>query len=253
MIRALFAEPAAVLGTAVTRMIAVLIGLCCHEWGHAYVAHLWGDATARRAGRMTLNPLAHLDPVGTLLMLFAGFGFAKPVPVNPYNFRNRLRGDLCVSLAGVTVNIALFVFFTYLTALLSRALWVRELQQSVGLWKLISFEYNAVWTIIDGTAGAQYAELFARASLLPIVRICAYASLTNLSLAVFNLIPIPPLDGYHVVNDLIFRGRIHLSPRAFQIAMLLVLFLSWRGILGRVIFAVVFPAQRLLLLPLGAS
>ena len=93
-LRAFVSEPMSFLQQAFFRMVAILIGLCCHEWGHAYVAWRCGDDTAKKAGRMTLNPLAHLDPFGTLLMLFAGFGYAKPVPVNPNRFRgNRLRAD----------------------------------------------------------------------------------------------------------------------------------------------------------------
>ena len=111
-LRAFVSEPMSFLQQAFFRMVAVLIGLCCHEWGHAYVAWRCGDDTAKKAGRMTLNPFAHLDPFGTLLMLFAGFGYAKPVPVNPNRFRgNRLRADLCVSLAGITVNTILFILF----------------------------------------------------------------------------------------------------------------------------------------------
>ena len=96
-LQTLFQEPLAFFDQAIFRILAVLIGLCCHEWGHAYAAHRFGDDTALRAGRMTLNPLAHLDPIGTLLMFFVGFGYAKPVPVNPMNFRNPKRdtaGDL---------------------------------------------------------------------------------------------------------------------------------------------------------------
>ena len=75
-----FAEPIAFFDQAIYRVVAVLIALCCHEWGHASVAYRCGDDTAKRMGRLTLNPLKHLDPVGALLMLFAGFGWAKPVP-----------------------------------------------------------------------------------------------------------------------------------------------------------------------------
>ena len=253
-LNALFSEPASVIAQTIVRMVAVLIGLCCHEWGHAYVAWRCGDDTAKRAGRMTLNPMAHLDPVGTLLMFFAGFGYAKPVPVNPYRFKgNRLKADLAVSLAGITVNIILFILFTYITVLGSWYMWKHELVAQVGLTTLVSYRYNAVWAVIDGTARSQFSIWLERAWLLPVVQVSAYTALVNLNLAVFNLIPIPPLDGYHVINDIVFKGRIQLSRTAFQAAMLLVLFLSWRGILGRLISMVVFPAQNLLLLPLGAG
>ena len=82
-LQSLLQEPIAFFDQAIYRVLAVLIGLCCHEFGHAYAAYQSGDDTAKRAGRLTLNPLRHLDPFGALLMFFAGFGWAKPVPVNP--------------------------------------------------------------------------------------------------------------------------------------------------------------------------
>ena len=271
----IMAEPAAVLGTAAVRMIAVLIGLCCHEWGHAFVAHLCGDDTAKNAGRMTLNPMAHLDPVGTLLMLFAGFGYAKPVPVDPRRFtglrgrrerpaaatweeevrrraRVRLRCDVAVSLAGIAVNLILFTLFTWLTVLLSGFFWKEAVIGQTGLRTLVGYRYNPVWKLIEGTAAAEYGAFIARPALAPFLRVTAYTALVNLNLAVFNLIPIPPLDGYHVVNDILFRGKIRLDPRAFRIAMLAVMVLAATGVLGNLVIRALIPAQDFILLPLGA-
>lgn len=245
-------EPLAFFDQAFYRMAAVLIGLCCHEWGHAYAAYRCGDDTAKRMGRLTLNPLHHLDPVGTLLMLFAGFGYAKPVPVNPWKFRgNRVKCDLLVSLAGITVNLILFVLFTIAAAAGSLFMWAPEVIEYNGLSILLDYNYVAVWSVISGTAAEEFGSLVALPWLLPVVRLCAYTALVNLNLAVFNLIPIPPLDGYHVVNDLIFKGRFQLSQRAFRICMLAVLVLAWQGILGNIISAVVYPMQQLMLLPIS--
>lgn len=247
----LFAEPLAFFDQAIFRMLAVLIGLCCHEWGHAYAAYRCGDDTAKRAGRLSLNPLAHLDPVGTLLMFFVGFGYAKPVPVNPWNYKgDRRKADVIVSLAGITINIILFVLFTLLTAIGSLLMWEGEVIDYYGLSTLISYRYNAVWSVIDGSAMELFGDIIAMPLLVPAVRLCAYTALVNLNLAVFNLIPLPPLDGYHVFNDLVFKGRFHLSQRAFRVGMLIVLILSAQGILGRIISAVVYPAQALLLWPI---
>ena len=246
-----FAEPIAFFDQAIFRVAAVLIGLCCHEWGHAYAAHLCGDDTAKYAGRMTLNPLAHLDPFGTLLMFFFGFGYAKPVPVNPWRFRgDRRKCDLAVSLAGITVNIVLFVLFTCIAAVGRLFMWESEVIEHYGLSLLLNYRYSAVWEVIDGTAGVTFAGLIAMPALLPFVRLCAYTALINLNLAVFNLLPLPPLDGYHVFNDLILRGKLYLSEKAFRIGMIVVLILSSQGILGRIISAVVYPAQHLVLMPI---
>lgn len=252
-LQTLFREPLAFFDQAIFRVLAVLIGLCCHEWGHAMAAYRCGDDTAKRAGRLTLNPMAHLDPMGALLMFFVGFGWAKPVPVNPYRFRgDRVKCDLKVSLAGISVNLVLFVLFSALAVLASLFMWLPEVVEHFGLSTLVSYEYNAVWSVISGTAIQDFGALIGRSWLIPAVRLCAYTALVNINLAVFNLLPLPPLDGYHVVNDLIFKGRFHLSRRAFQIGMVVVLLLSYKGVLGNIIYAVVFPAQRLLLMPVTA-
>ena len=101
-------------------------------------------------------------------------------------------------------------------------------------------------------ARQEFGAVIAQSWLVPLVRLSAYTALVNLNLAVFNLIPLPPLDGYHVVNDLIFKGRYQLSQKAFRIGMLIVLVLSAQGILGRIISWVVYPAQGLLLAPTRA-
>ena len=252
-VQTLISEPLAFLDQSLYRVLAVLIGLCCHEWGHAYAAYRCGDPTAKMMGRLTLNPLKHLDPMGAILMFFAGFGWAKPVPVNPWRFKgDRVKCDLFVSLAGITVNLLLFVLFTALAVGASLFMWMPEVVEYYGLTALLSYEYNAVWSVISGTVMQDFGMLIGRSWLVPVVRLCAYTALVNINLAVFNLLPLPPLDGYHVVNDLIFKGRFHLSRKAFQIGMVVVLLLSYKGVLGDIIYAVVFPAQRLLLMPFAA-
>lgn len=252
-VQTLISEPLAFLDQSIYRVLAVLIGLCCHEWGHAYAAYRCGDPTAKMMGRLTLNPLKHLDPMGAILMFFAGFGWAKPVPVNPWRFKgDRVKCDLFVSLAGITVNLVLFVLFTALAVGASLLMWMPEVVEYYGLTALLSYEYNAVWSVISGTVMQDFGMLIGRSWLVPVVRLCAYTALVNINLAVFNLLPLPPLDGYHVVNDLIFKGRFNLSRKAFQIGMVVVLLLSYKGVLGDIIYAVVFPAQRLLLMPFAA-
>jgi len=129
-------------------------------------------------------------------------------------------------------------------------MWAPDVIAYNGLSVLIDYNYVAVWSVISGTAGAEFGSLIAVPWLLPVVRLCAYTALVNMNLAVFNLLPIPPLDGYHVVNDLIFRGRFELSEKAFRICMLVVLVLAWQGMLGNIISAVVYPLQQMLLFPI---
>ncbi len=152
----------------------LLVSVVLHEVAHGWMALRQGDDTAQRAGRLTLNPIPHLDVMGslivpTLLALMPGtllFGWAKPVPVDPRNFRNYRRGDILVSLAGVTVNLLLVVAFT---ALMIAAVWSGRLVPAL----------------------EPVAELVLSAAQLGVV--------LNLILVFFNLIPLPPLDGSHVV------------------------------------------------------
>ena len=251
-----------IIQTIAIYALPVLFAITVHEAAHGYVARHCGDNTAAMLGRVTLNPLKHIDPIGTIAMplfLYVAtsgaflFGYAKPVPVNPYNFRgDRNRDDFLVSIAGITVNLILFVLFTYLAVLCSAFMWDGRFVAYNGLSKVVSYEYNAVWSVIAGSAKQDFGAMIARGWLVPFVRLFAYTALVNLNLAVFNLIPLPPLDGYHVVNDLIFKGRFQLSKNAFRIGMMIVLVLSAQGILGRIISWVVYPAQGLLLAPIRA-
>ncbi len=179
----------------------LLVSVVLHEVAHGWVALRQGDDTAQRAGRLTLNPIPHLDVMGslvvpTILALMPGsllFGWAKPVPVDPRNFRNYRRGDILVSLAGIAVNLLLVVAFTGLMV-------------------------AAAWLGNAGHAGV--ADALYRAGALGV--------LLNLILALFNLIPIPPLDGSHVVAHALppaLRGRYREMGRYGLGVLLLALFL----------------------------
>ncbi len=159
----------------------LIFSVVCHEVAHAWVARREGDNTAYMLGRITLNPLPHLDPVGSVLvpglLALTGsgilFGWARPVPVNPRNYRDYRGGDIRVSLAGIAVNLILAVLFALL--LIPLVLLVQQLPAlapSVGL----------------------------------VLKMFQYGVLINLVLALFNLIPLPPLDGSHVLYHLLPPG-----------------------------------------------
>jgi Zn-dependent protease len=158
----------------------LLVSVVLHEVAHAQVAKWEGDDTAYRQGRVTLNPIPHLDLMGSLivplvLFLLPGnfiFGWAKPVPVNPRNFRDYKWGDIRVSLAGITVNFILAILFMVLAAIL---VWLQT-------------RFGTMGGVLSILSQAAYLGLF-----------------LNLILAFFNLIPIPPLDGSHVVFHLLPR------------------------------------------------
>ncbi|AEV16573.1 Membrane metalloprotease [Thermus sp. CCB_US3_UF1] len=163
-------------GAFLLAFTALAFSLALHEWGHAYAAFRFGDGTAKAQGRLTLNPLRHLDPLGTLLLLLVGFGWAKPVPVNPSAFRAYRLGLFAVSVAGILLNLALAVLL---------ALLVRGLLALDPLGVALTF----------GGEGKTPLGLLALAAF--------YASSVNLVLAVFNLLPIPPLDGAKILQSLL--------------------------------------------------
>lgn len=163
-------------------VIIILISLSVHELFHGYVAYRCGDATARNFGRLTLNPLAHLDPIGTIMMLFFGFGYAKPVPINPRNF-NHYKRDLCfVSLAGPLSNLvlaAIGAIMCLVTFYLSPAIFFENTTSGFGLWALPEYFGSPLETWVF---------------------FCTSFTWVNASLCVFNLLPVPPLDGSRIIS-----------------------------------------------------
>jgi Zn-dependent protease len=146
--------------------ITLMIAFTFHEFSHAYVAYRFGDMTAKKQGRLTLNPIQHLDPIGTLLIFIAGFGWARPVPVNRYNFKKPRLAGVLVSIAGPLSNLIL-------TAL-GFLIWYAFMKAGATA--------NLSTSIVD------FLNLFIQ---------------LNIVLFIFNLLPFPPLDGYRIVEDLV--------------------------------------------------
>jgi Zn-dependent protease len=171
--------------------VALVVSISIHEFAHAFVANKLGDSTAKNLGRLTLNPKAHLDPVGTLLLLIVGFGWGKPVPFDPRLLKNPKRDAAIISFAGPASNLLLAVILSLIF-------------HTVGLGWLFGIFVQLV---------VQY----------------------NLVLAVFNLIPVHPLDGFKVVNGLLPQ---ELSYQWIQLApygMWILLVLIFAGITERII------------------
>ena len=159
------------LEVVISLMASIFVVFCTlpvHEYAHALIATKLGDNTARLKGRLTLAPLAHIDPMGALMILLVGFGYAKPVPVNPRNFKNPKAGMALTAIAGPVSNILMALIFMILANGLS-----------------VVYAYTGV--------------VFANAAVTFFVA----AAGINASLAVFNLLPIPPLDGSRIVNLII--------------------------------------------------
>ena len=162
-------NPSALL-SLVLSIPGLLIAISFHEFAHAFVADKLGDDTPRRQGRLSLNPLAHLDPYGTFLMIFAGFGWGKPVEINPLNFNRKVSmkgGSAMVAAAGPIMNFILAIVFSVLYGILLRT----------------SFVTSTVGEVISN--------------------IILYIISMNVGLGVFNLIPLPPLDGSKILLALL--------------------------------------------------
>lgn len=205
-----------------------ILALSLHEFAHAWVANRCGDPTAKLMGRLTVNPLKHLDPMGTILMLLVGFGWARPVPVNPRNYRNYRRDDLKVSLAGVAMNLLLFALGMVLMSAFLAAAIRRDAQGAADYLGQLFLRYD-FFTVALFQIENSFGEI---ASYL--AQMLYYFIVTNLVLCVFNLIPVPPLDGYHVLNDLVLRRRqLFANPQTARIASMALFALVLTGVVGR--------------------
>lgn len=176
----------------ISAVITLVVALTFHEFAHAWMAKRFGDDTAQRAGRLTLNPLMHLDPIGSLMLVFVGFGWAKPVPVNPYTIRRSGKGAmLLVSLSGPLANFLL-----------------------AGL-AAIPLRLNL------------FPLQFSSGTILPTpFMFLYYFMLTNLGLMIFNLIPVPPLDGHEILSFLLPPNLAEKWERiGYQYGMLILVFL----------------------------
>jgi Zn-dependent protease len=200
-------------------LVPALLAIILHEVAHGYIAEQFGDPTARLLGRLTLNPLKHLDPIGTIAIFVFGFGWARPVPVNPGNFRRPRRDMIWVALAGPTTNFILAV----LSAVLLRGL---------GLLDRGSFG--------DMPAYVSFAT--------PVEMMAGFSLYINVLLGIFNLIPIPPLDGGRILTGILPERQAALIGRLEPFGFVLILFLVfftdiWSFLLGPIInFVVVFMA-----------
>lgn len=195
----------------------LLLALTFHEFAHGYVAYRLGDPTARNMGRLTLNPIKHLDPIGTLAFILIKIGWAKPVPVNPIYFKNPRKGMLWVALAGPATNLALAVI---------SAILIKMLIASFAI-----FPYPpSIQTII-----------------VPVFSMLVASVWINLVLCVFNFLPIPPLDGSRILVGLLPENmaRTYLSFERY--GFIIVLVLAFTGILSMVISPIISFAHNLLL------
>ncbi len=248
------ADPVAFLITMAYTWGVILFSLILHECAHGYVALKCGDPTAKMLGRLSLNPARHLDPLGTLCMFVLGFGWAKPVPVNPRNFRDFRRDDFFVSIAGITVNLTIFIGAVLLSCIVNRFLWTQEMldimvEEFGEIDILLNPYYGWVLTFegLEGSVGASsimndghemiaaFGEFMRYPWLIWVQRLLLLLGQVNLTLAVFNLLPFPPLDGFHILNDTLLKGKLRLNYSLHRITHALLMVLLLTGALTEVL------------------
>jgi len=184
-------------------LIAFLFAISVHESAHAWMANRLGDPTAKMMGRISLNPIVHIDPFGTIIMPlllivlgFPPFGWAKPTPVDTRNFKNLVRDDILTAVAGPVSN-----FLTAFVSVVILAVILHGSSRGIG----------------QDFRGANVAE--------PLAKLFSFAILINVVLAVFNLIPLPPLDGSHVIRHFLSYDALRVYDRVGYIGLVIVLFI----------------------------
>lgn len=198
------------LREAVITIPAIMVAVILHEYAHGWMAYRMGDPTAKEAGRLTLNPIPHIDPFGTLILpamfILIGspilFGWAKPVPINPLRFRDLKMGTFFVSIAGIGMNLILALIFGFL------------------------------YRLID----AGYLDFLGQKTILPLAIFFAKSVLINVILAVFNAIPIPPLDGSRALMSFFSIKYWETFYRFEMYGFLILTLLLFTGVLGRIMY-----------------
>lgn len=197
------ADVYSLIAILITSAILLFVCLPSHEFAHAYAAYKLGDNTAKYQGRLTLNPFKHLDILGSVMMLLIGVGYAKPVPVNMLNFKNRKRDMAITALAGPLMNLAFGIVFVFLDVLYF------QLIKNVIITSQIMFNLLSIISFVLQTVAS-----------------------ISISLAIFNLIPIPPFDGSRILGYFL-PDRIYYKIMQYeQIIFIVVMIALWFGFLS---------------------
>ena len=197
-----FSDPITWLSEKLIILPGLVIGFALHEFGHAFVAYKLGDDTPKLQGRVTINPLAHVDWMGLAALFFCGFGWGKPVQINQYNFKNRRIGMLMTAFAGVVMNLLLAALFTVILKIVTSAF---------GSYALASGMGQVIWQMIY------------------------YTIQINLVLMIFNLIPVPPLDGFNIIAEIFNFGQTETYWRIYQYGSWLLVAIIIFGVAGKII------------------
>ena len=200
--------------TIITKLLmlpGIILGLSLHEFAHAWMSDRLGDPTPRRQGRLTINPIAHIDPLGFVALLLVGFGWGKPVMIDPSYYKNRRRDEFLVAIASVTMNLILAV--------------------------ILSFPAKALMNMYYSSGSALIENIF---------YIVYYAVSINVCLMVFNLIPCPPLDGWNIVTQIFRLDRYRWWYKVYQYGQWILLILIFANVTDIILMPCVTTVIRLL-------
>lgn len=203
------------LNTIMTKILTlpgIILGLSMHEFAHAWMSNKLGDPTPKRQGRLTINPLAHIDWVGFAALLLVGFGWGRPVEIDPRYYKHTRRDEFLVAIAGVTMNLILAV--------------------------LLSFPTRALESAYYTTGGSVLIE--------NLYYIFMYAVMINLVLMIFNLIPCPPLDGWNIITQIFKLDRHEWWYKVYQYGTWILLALIVLNVTDMIITPAVSSLMRLL-------
>jgi Zn-dependent protease len=197
-----FGDPAAWFFGIILRIPGLVIGISVHEFAHAKAADMLGDPTPRMQGRVTLNPVKHFDPIGLIALLLIGFGWGRPVQISPMNFRNIRRSSFIVSIAGVVMNFVMAFLFCGIYSLIL-VFMMRGGGMDPRLWDALSpILTNVIWI--------------------------------NLALMIFNLLPVPPLDGFNIATEIFNLRRFGFWHTLYNMGFPILMILIMLGVTGRI-------------------
>ena len=197
--------------TKILTLPGIILGLSLHEVAHAWMSDRLGDPTPRRQGRLTINPMAHIDWVGFIALLFVGFGWGRPVMIDPGYYKNRRAGEFLTAIAGVTMNLILAV--------------------------ILSFPTKAVLNLYYASGSALAENTF---------YILYYAVMINVCLMIFNLIPVPPLDGWGILTQLFDLQKYSWWYKMYQYGQWILLILIFTNVTDLILGPAVSAIMRLL-------
>lgn len=197
--------------TKLLTLPGIILGLSLHEFAHALVSDRLGDPTPRRQGRLTINPMAHIDWIGFIALLFVGFGWGKPVMIDPSYYKNRRSGEFLTAIAGVTMNLIIAVILSFPAK------------------ALLSAYYSTGSSLVENTFYIIY-----------------YAISINVCLMVFNLIPVPPLDGWNIVSQIFDLEKYSWWYKIYQYGQWILLIMIFANITDLILGPAVSAVMHLL-------